>query len=604
MIFLYYAFCINATILLYILYDMLFFKLNIFYAVYRTLSGCFFRQINIPVSHKILVKNKDTWYNCINVASYNYLGININDINWTDKLLDYYNKYKISHDYNLLNELKNIICNFLKKEGCILVTTGFSINAIFLPKLWKTNKHLILSDSSNHASIIEGIKFLNLNSKCIIFKHNDFLNLETIIKSNIDIYENIWVITEGIFSCYGTITNLPKLINLKKKYNFKLILDEAHSFGCIGKSGKGICDYYNIDTSNVDIIIGTFSKTFNSQGGFICGNNKYINIIKHDDENEDLTLLPAVNTYHIISIFKMLFQIEGKTKLNKLYNISKYANEQFKKNNIKIYAESQITPVISIKEEIYFKASYDSEYALSKGIALVLVGYPASSKFFLIKRICLNSNITKNDIDYLISVLKYNPLQKKIETFKSIRTYNNPSEIIKYCGIGTCGPRGFYGNILQHVNLEKIISSKTGYQNSFYLPCYFTGIANSLEILFKKSKVVYIPLKFKNYNIINRSIKLSKIKPIYISSDIITIKYSYKQVTVSFIEHINNKPHNTDICVGIINNKNVNYGGFIACSNYFKNKNKLAIRSYIFSAASPAYLSQEVFDYISKFKIT
>ena len=598
MIFIYYAFYINFKILLYILYDLFLFKFNIFYAVYRTLSCCFFRQINIPVSNKILVKNNNTWYNCINVASYNYLGININDINWINELLYYYGKFKISHDDNLLVELKNIICNFLKKDSCILVTTGFSINAIFLPKLWKQGTNLILSDSSNHASIIEGIKFLKINSKCIIFKHNDFSYLEKIIQSNINNYDNIWVVTEGIFSCYGTITDLPYLIKLRNKYRFKLIIDEAHSFGCIGKSGKGICDYYNIDTHNIDLIIGTFSKTFNSQGGFICGNNQYIDVINEDNLNKDITLLPAVNTIHIINIFKLLLTNVGKDKLKKLYNISKYAYEQFKNNNIQIYSESHITPVLSIKEEVYFKASYDSEFALSKGIALVLVGYPASSKFFLIKRICLNSNITKNDIDYLISVLKYKPFSRKIETFKSIKTYDNVHDIIKYCGIGTCRPRGFYGNILQHINLEKKIALKTGYQTSFFLPCYYTGIANSFEILFKNSTKIYIPLKYKNNTIINRSIILSRIKPVYVYSNIITVKYLFKTITVSFIENINNYIYNSDICIGIIND-NVNYGAFLACSTSFKHENQLAIRSYIFSAASPAYLSQEVSDFIS-----
>lgn len=568
---------------------------------FKTLTGSVRKYLNVYDNYE------DKWIECLNFASYNYLGLDVNDIIWKEQLIKGYEDYGISSNDKYLNKLENIICKFIDKERVILSTTGFSVNAILLSELFKTGNNIIISDSNNHASIIEGLKLRNKECKLIKVRHNNYKELENVLEKNKYNKKRIWVITEGIFSCYGEILDLPKIIKLKKKYGFKLIIDEAHSFGCIGENGKGICDYYKIPFKEVDIIIGTFSKTFNSQGGFISGSK---DILSNINKENIISNIPVVSVIHIINIIKYIESLEGKKRIKDLYNISLYAKNKFLENGLEIYENKNISPVLCIKEEVFFKAMFNVNKCFSNGLSIVLVGYPASSKFFLIKRICLNSKHNIHDINYLIENLINNKKIIKNINKKELSPfyYTNINDIITNFGIGTSGPRGFYGNLTIHQELEKIISKFINYETSFFFPCYITGLSNSLEEIIKYSKEVNINTYLKNNIIIQRTLKLIskniKINFIKQNYDII-VKHKYKKDTkiklhmndIKYLKYIHTC--NNDIILSIIKKNNYNYGGFLSSSYKFKKDYQLSIRSYIFSASSPSYVIFEILNYIN-----
>ncbi|HOV83448.1 MAG TPA: pyridoxal phosphate-dependent aminotransferase family protein [Paludibacteraceae bacterium] len=174
-------------------------------------------------------------------------------------------------------ELEERLARFVNKDAALVYSTGFSVNAGVIPCLTGRNDYLIF-DERDHASIIEG-KRLSF-SKQFKYRHNDMESLEDILK-RCD-YDRIKVIVlDGVFSMEGDIAKLPQIVELSKKYNASVYVDEAHTLGVFGKTGAGICEHFGL-TNDVDLIMGTFSKSLGTIGGFIASDNNIINYLKHN----------------------------------------------------------------------------------------------------------------------------------------------------------------------------------------------------------------------------------------------------------------------------------------------------------------------------------
>ena len=174
-------------------------------------------------------------------------------------------------------ELEERLAKFVNKDAALVYSTGFSVNAGVIPCLTGRNDYLIF-DERDHASIIEG-KRLSF-SKQFKYRHNDMESLEDILK-RCD-YDRIKVIVlDGVFSMEGDIAKLPQIVELSKKYNASVYVDEAHTLGVFGKTGAGICEHFGL-TDDVDLIMGTFSKSLGTIGGFIASDNNIINYLKHN----------------------------------------------------------------------------------------------------------------------------------------------------------------------------------------------------------------------------------------------------------------------------------------------------------------------------------
>ena len=174
-------------------------------------------------------------------------------------------------------ELEDKLAKLVNKEAALVYATGFTVNSGVVSCITGREDYLIF-DEFNHASLIEG-KRLSF-SKQLKFRHNDMEDLEKVLK-RCDIDKVKLIVVDGVFSMEGDMTTLPEIVTLSKKYNASIYVDEAHSLGVFGKTGAGICEHFGA-SDDVDLIMGTFSKSLGTIGGFVAADNNIINFLKHN----------------------------------------------------------------------------------------------------------------------------------------------------------------------------------------------------------------------------------------------------------------------------------------------------------------------------------
>jgi len=174
-------------------------------------------------------------------------------------------------------ELEHRLAKLVHKESALVYATGFSVNSGVVPCITGREDYLIF-DEYDHASIIEG-KRLTF-SKQLKYAHNDMESLEKVLKKCTPDKLKVIVI-DGVFSMEGDVANLPEIVALSKKYNASIYVDEAHSLGVFGETGAGICEHFGL-SNDVDLIMGTFSKSLGTIGGFIASDENIINYLKHN----------------------------------------------------------------------------------------------------------------------------------------------------------------------------------------------------------------------------------------------------------------------------------------------------------------------------------
>ncbi len=176
-------------------------------------------------------------------------------------------------------ELEEKLAKFMGKEACLLFSTGFQTAQGVIPTLVSRGEYLV-SDKDNHASIVAGTLIARSSMVDLLrYKHNNMDDLERVL-SKLEKDKPKLIVSDGVFSTGGEIVDLPKLVDLAKANNAKVLLDDAHAVGVIGKGGRGTASEFDLE-DEVDLTMGTFSKTFASLGGFVVGPEKVINYIKH-----------------------------------------------------------------------------------------------------------------------------------------------------------------------------------------------------------------------------------------------------------------------------------------------------------------------------------
>ncbi|KAG2153857.1 pyridoxal phosphate-dependent transferase [Suillus clintonianus] len=246
----------------------------------------------------------------MNISSYNYLGFSQTRGGCSGAVGESIRRYGVSTCGTRLengsNELhvsaEALVARFLGTEDALVSSMGFATNSTFIPAL-VGKRSLIISDELNHTSIRIGARQSGADVR--MFKHNDMSSLESILREVISQgqprthrpWKKILVIVEGLYSMEGTLVNLPKIVELKQKYNvrsavtilghgvhilfkFYLFVDEAHSVGAIGPHGRGVTDYFNIHPGSIDVLMGTFTKSFGAAGGYIAGPKSLIDALR------------------------------------------------------------------------------------------------------------------------------------------------------------------------------------------------------------------------------------------------------------------------------------------------------------------------------------
>ena len=237
-------------------------------------------------------------------------------------------------------QLEKRLADFVGKEDSMSFSTGFQVNEGVLSCITGREDYIIW-DELNHASIIEGIR-LSFSTK-LKYKHNDMKSLERQLQKCAPDRIKL-IVTDGVFSMEGDIANLPEIVRLSKKYNAAIMVDEAHGIGVFGKNGRGTCDHFGV-SKDVDLIMGTFSKSFASLGGFIASDKDTINYLRHHARTYifSASCTPASIAAADASLDIMLSEPE---RIENLWKLTHYALDGFRNMGCEIGNTS--TPIIPL----------------------------------------------------------------------------------------------------------------------------------------------------------------------------------------------------------------------------------------------------------------
>lgn len=244
-------------------------------------SNPYFKVNNSYVADTTIIEGKEY----ISYSAYNYLGFS-GDARVNQAAKDAVDRFGtsvsasriVSGERPIHKELERELARLLGVEDSLVFVSGYGTNVTVIGHLIGP-RDLVVHDSLSHNSIVNGC--LLSDAKRIPFPHNDIDALEAILKQKRNRYERVLIVIEGVYSMDGDVAPLPEIIDLRNKYKFLLMIDEAHSMGVIGKTGCGIGEYFGVKREDVDIWMGTLSKTFASCGGYIAGIKPLVELLKY-----------------------------------------------------------------------------------------------------------------------------------------------------------------------------------------------------------------------------------------------------------------------------------------------------------------------------------
>lgn len=396
------------------------------------LNDCFARPVvGVPGRYITLLDRKSDDYNLhfqltgtttetLNMSSYNYLGFAQSEGPCADAVEETVRKSGLAmasprgdagtSDLHL--EVEELVARFVGKPAAMVFSMGFGTNATAFPALVGKGC-LIISDELNHASIRFGARISGAMIE--MFSHNDMHDLERVLREVISQgqprthrpWKKILVVVEGLYSMEGTMCNLPGLLALKKKYKFHLFVDEAHSIGALGPRGRGVCDYFNVDPSQVDILMGTLTKSFGANGGYLAGDKAIIDKLRVTNagtvygESPTPPVLMQIST-SLRLIMNELVPGQGEERLQRLAFNSRYLRLGLKRLGFIIYGHDD-SPIIPLLLYHPAKMPAFSHEMLRRKISVVVVGYPATPLVSSRARFCVSAAHTKEDLDRMLA---------------------------------------------------------------------------------------------------------------------------------------------------------------------------------------------------------
>ncbi len=294
-------------------------------------------------------------------------------------------------------ELEERLASFVNKEKALLFSTGFQANLGAIAGLMSKGEYVIL-DKSDHASIVDGTRLSFGEAKRFI--HNDMASLEKVL-SSLDYDIPKLIVVDGVYSMDGDIANLPKIVELKKKYNARVMVDDAHAMGVIGKNGRGTANHFNLE-DETDIIMATFSKSFASLGGFIAADAYVIDYLRHFARS--LIFSASITPASTAAALAALDIMENEPELiDKLW-----ANtERMRKgvNDMGYNTGTSCTPIIPLIIGDNDKVLKMRKMLFNKGLFVNPVVSPAVAPNQTLVRLSLMATHTFEQIDYALEQL-------------------------------------------------------------------------------------------------------------------------------------------------------------------------------------------------------
>ena len=258
-----------------------------------------------------------------------------------------------SRTLDLHNELEARLAKFMGKEACLLFSTGYQTAQGIIPTLAQRGE-VVVTDKDNHACIVAGYMMAKgMFSDFVRYKHNDMADLERVI-ARLPHHVGKLIVTDGVFSTSGDIVELPELVRIARKHNARILVDDAHSVGVIGKGGRGTASHFGLD-QEVDLTMGTFSKTFASLGGFVVGEERVINYLKH--HSPALIFSASPTPASVAAALAALDILEREPeRITRLIRNADKMREGFKQMGFKIIeSPTAIVPVIVGDDMIAFQ---------------------------------------------------------------------------------------------------------------------------------------------------------------------------------------------------------------------------------------------------------
>ncbi|KAI9827834.1 MAG: serine palmitoyltransferase component [Thelocarpon impressellum] len=356
----------------------------------------------------------------LNMSSYNYLGFAQSEGPCADAVEDAVKKYGLSFasprgdvgTSDLHLEVEDQVAKFVGKQAAVVFSMGFGTNATAFPALVGKGC-LIISDELNHASIRFGARLSGAMIE--MFKHNDMKDLERLLREVIAQgqprthrpWKKILVVVEGLYSMEGSMVNLPGILALKRRYKFNLFVDEAHSVGALGPSGRGVCDYFGVDPAEVDILMGTLTKSFGANGGYVAGDRNLVEKLRVTNAGTVLGESPTPPVLMQISSALRIITGEtwpgqGEERLQRLAFNSRYLRLGLKRLGFIVYGHDD-SPIIPLLLYNPAKMPAFSHEMLRRKISVVVVGYPATPLVSSRARFCVSAAHTKEDLDRLLT---------------------------------------------------------------------------------------------------------------------------------------------------------------------------------------------------------
>lgn len=288
-------------------------------------------------------------------------------------------------------ELEEKLARLVNKEAALCYSTGFQVNQGVISCVAGRNDYVLL-DELDHASIIEGSRLTF--ARVLKFAHNDMHELERKLK-RCEPDKIKLIVVDGIFSMEGDITNLPEIVRLSKKYNASIMVDDAHALGVLGKNGSGTADHFGL-TDQVDLIMGTFSKSMASLGGFIAADSSVINYIKHNSRS--LIFSASMTPSSAASVLAAIDIMESEPeRIDHLWALTKYAKDGF--NAMGFDTGKTESPIIPLFIRDDMKALQMTHMLLDEGVFVNPVLPPAVPKEDCLIRFSLMATHTFKQVD-------------------------------------------------------------------------------------------------------------------------------------------------------------------------------------------------------------
>ncbi|KAI8137261.1 pyridoxal phosphate-dependent transferase [Fennellomyces sp. T-0311] len=402
--------------------------------MYMRIRDCWNRPITgVPTRITTVLERETTDFNktfnltgkkidAINFASYNYLGFAQAEGPCANAVEDTVREYGItaastraeSGNLDLHCEAERKVARFVGKEDAIIVSMGFATNSTTIPALVGKGC-LIISDELNHSSIVFGARLSGASIR--VFKHNNMGDLRNLLREVISQgqprthrpWKKIMIIVEGLYSMEGSVVNLPELIKLKREFKFYLYVDEAHSIGALGEHGGGVCDFFGVNPKHVDILMGTFTKSFGAAGGYIAGDKAVIDHLRLTNHSfcyaETMTAPVTQQVLASLGIIRGEDGTEdGRLRIRQLADNAHYFARRLREMGFIVYGDEG-SPVVPLLLFNPAKISAFSREMLKRGVAICVVGYPATPIISSRARFCVSAAHTREDLDHALKLI-------------------------------------------------------------------------------------------------------------------------------------------------------------------------------------------------------